>query len=172
MDGKSMSSLVKLKEWLEGAERIALLGIGNELRGDDAIGPLFAKRFRRFEGGKILVLNCGSVPENFSSKIISFKPTHLIVVDAVDMSKPPGSIGVFDESSLPYSSISTHKMTLLHLLDYLRSLNVCPKLILLGIQPKDLSLMAPVSKEAKKALGFVLNYLEKSLSPILRGKTL
>jgi hypothetical protein len=32
--------------------------------------------------------------------------------------------------------------------------------------------MAPVSKEAKKALGFVLNYLEKSLSPILRGKTL
>ncbi|MBS7608987.1 hydrogenase maturation peptidase HycI [Candidatus Bathyarchaeota archaeon] len=157
-----------LKDKLRDAERVAILGIGNELRGDDIFGPLFAKKFKRFEGGKILVLDCGLVPENFASKIVFFNPTHLVVVDAVDMSAPPGSIGIFDEDSLPSASFSTHKPSLLQLLSYLRSFKVNPKLILLGIQPRDLSFMAPISKDVKYAMELAQKALAEALDPIFK----
>ncbi|MEM3027179.1 MAG: hydrogenase maturation peptidase HycI [Candidatus Bathyarchaeia archaeon] len=164
-----MSSFERLRDRLSDAERVVILGIGNELRGDDIVGPLFARKFKRFEGERVLVLDCGLAPENFANKIASFNPTHLIVVDAVDMSAPPGTIGLFDENSLPSASFSTHKPSLLHLLAYLRSLQVNPELILLGIQPHDLSLLAPVSKDVKYSLESLLKVLRKALHPILKG---
>ena len=70
--------------------KIAVCGIGNRLRGDDAAGPLVIDMLAQsFPAENVLLLDCGTVPERFTSKIVSFSPDMLIIVDAVDMAGPP-----------------------------------------------------------------------------------
>lgn len=166
-----------LKRALEGAKRVAVLGIGNELRGDDAAGLLFARSFRRYAGERILVLECGVAPENFTDEIGSFDPTHIVVVDAVEMSHQPGSLGLFDEDSLPRTSISTHKLSLSLLKAYLMESGINASFLLLGIQPRDIGFCAPISPEVRhaaelavEALAEALNMLIRSNQPTSRGE--
>jgi len=59
-----------------------IMCIGNIDGGDDAIGPYNADK-RMQEEGDLVVLNCGTVPENFTSVVKQHNPKNLIIVDAV-----------------------------------------------------------------------------------------
>jgi len=49
-----------LRGWLAGAERLIVLGVGNELRGDDAAGLLVARALKRFNGERFEAVECGA----------------------------------------------------------------------------------------------------------------
>ena len=70
-----------------------IVGIGNRDKGDDGAGPIVAERLA--SRGVERALDCGGVPENYVSRIARLEPTDVILVDAVDFDKPPGSIGFF-----------------------------------------------------------------------------
>jgi hydrogenase 3 maturation protease len=118
-----MLSLKKeLKIRLRGARRVAILGIGSPLRGDDALGLFFIKELKllfnplrsqqaasgrkppRVRGGftkttkpvPLKLFSCGTTPESCTGEIKKFKPSHIIIVDAFDMGKEVGSISIID----------------------------------------------------------------------------
>ncbi len=154
----------ELVKELKSAERIAILGVGNELRRDDAAGVAFTKLFKPMASKNVLVLNCGMTPENFIDKVRRFRPSHVIYVDAVEASNLPGSIGVFNEGNISTATVSTHRISLALLISYMRALGVKAKVIVLGVQPKDLSLGEGLSPEVQEAVNLLATLFKDALA--------
>ncbi|MFH1709804.1 MAG: hydrogenase maturation protease, partial [bacterium] len=90
----------KLKESLKGAKKVAVLGVGSQLRADDIAGILAAQELDKCSGdiGKALdfkVFLGYAAPENLSGEIRKYEPDHLIIIDAADIGKEPGDVAVF-----------------------------------------------------------------------------
>ncbi len=145
MDVKS-----RLEEELKGARNIVVLGIGNELKGDDSAGLLAAKELKNLSP-KMHVFITGLMPENFVGLIKKIRPSHVILIDAASMGEKPGCIRIIDISKIKGATFSTHAQPLNFLCDYLRS-NIGCSIIIIGIQPYNLSFDSCVSKEVMKAV--------------------
>ncbi len=141
-----MFSLRKeLKEKLKGSRRTAILGIGSYLRGDDALGLVFIEEIRKSLKKQknripLKLFSCGTTPESFTGEIKKFKPDLILITDAMDMAKNPGTISAFEaKKNSANVSFSTHGLPIKILIDYLiQSLNC--KIICIGIQPESLEL--------------------------------
>ena len=126
-------------------KRLLIMGIGNRLRGDDAIGPLLIDRLQ----GNVTadVLDAGDVPENYLGVIESFRPEIILMVDAVDFGGKPGEVAWFSLDQLSNVTFGTHNASL-HLLFKALQLDPPPEVFLLAIQPAHIifqaSLSAPV----------------------------
>jgi len=153
-----------LKKFIENYERIVILGIGNEIRGDDALGSIIAKNlyesFNKCEN--ILVFDGGMVPENYTGLIRKEKPTHIILLDAVDMKEDPGCIRIVEKDEIANYNISTHAMPMTFLISY-RESTTDSKIILIGIQPKNMDITQNISKEVEKSIKMVVDVFEKLL---------
>lgn len=134
-----------LKSKLKDAKRIAVLGIGSELRGDDAAGILAAKEIK--ENSKVKVFLGGAAPENLTGEIKKYKPTHLVIIDSAKLGKKPGTINILDSDKIAGNLFGTHKLPMRVMLDYLSKSINC-KTIIIGIQPKSIEFGAQISKEA------------------------
>ena len=158
-----MQSLKKeLASRLKGAGRVAVLGVGSELRGDDIAGILVAKlversakrnrrntryAIRNTKARVVLRAFDGSTaPENLTGEIRAFKPTHIIIVDTADIAEAPGTVLLLKAGEVGRGiSFSTHKIPLKILIDYFAHSLKC-EIIIIGIQPKSISFGKPVSK--------------------------
>lgn len=153
-----------MKKFIENYERIVILGIGNEIRGDDALGSIIAKNlyesFNKREN--ILVFDGGMVPENYTGLIRKEKPSHIILLDAVDMKEDPGCIRIVEKHEIANYNISTHAMPLSFLISYIES-TTDSKIILIGIQPKNMDITQNISKEVEKSIEMVVDLFEKLL---------
>ncbi|HVP21488.1 MAG TPA: hydrogenase maturation protease [Anaerolineaceae bacterium] len=140
--------------------RLAVIGIGNELWGDDAAGVMLARRLNAkdlsFDG--LLIIDAGPAPENYSGQIRRFRPDFVLLIDAMRPGSPvaaPGRIKWIEISDLDGVSALTHGMPLSVLGEFLRAQLGC-SIGLLGIEgavftlAEDLSL--PVKASVKKIL--------------------
>lgn len=144
--------------------KVTILGVGNELRGDDAAGVLVAEKLqKRLESSEVLVISAGQVPENFSSEIVEFNPDHLILLDSVDLGEIPGSIFRIDPSDISNPSLSTHSLSLKKIIDYWKE-NTGAKITFLGIQPKEVSFDAGLSEEVEKTVNEISDFLLKIIN--------
>jgi len=145
---------------------IVILCVGNEERGDDAFGPYVAKRLKRTrERGVVEVIDCGTVPENFTDVIRKIGPTHVIIVDAVDFKGSPGDIILSFEPAFEGVSVSTHKPSLTLLTKYIQS-DIGSKIILLGVQPKSIEWGSSMSNEVLTASEVVVKALKSAIKRI------
>lgn len=131
---------------LKGWERIAVLGIGSELRGDDAAGLKVLEKLGIATGPRddVALFHGGSAPENLTGAIRAFNPTHLIVIDAADLGKKPGFARILTGGEIEGTTFSTHSLPISIILRYLRS-TVNAKEIVIGIQPQCLEFDSPVT---------------------------
>lgn len=141
-----------MKKFLKDYKKVVILGIGNEIKGDDAIGPIIAKRLSTLfdRDNDIVIFDGGTVPENYTGSIRKENPTHIILVDAVDMKKEPGYIRVVEKEEIAGYNISTHAMPVSFLIKYMEA-TIGAKITLIGIQPKQMELNEGISKEVKKS---------------------
>jgi len=131
-----MTALTKLLEKAKKSKTV-LLGVGNELRGDDAAGPLLIKRL----AGKtsFILLDGGELPENQSAKIIALSPDILFIADAADMAAEAGKTALLTPEDTQNASFSTHAMPLSFLAKYLRQSLPALEIHIIGIQPRTLA---------------------------------
>lgn len=139
-----------------------ILGIGNEIKGDDGLGPIIAKKSSSlFDKNKdIIVFDGGTVPENYTGSIRKEKPTHIVLIDAVDMKKEPGYIRVVEKEEIANYNISTHAMPISYLIKYIET-TIGAQIILVGVQPKSMGFAEPVSKEVEKSIEEVVATFDK-----------
>ena len=155
----------RLDKTVKEAEKIVIMGIGNTLRSDDAAGiKIIEKLKEEIKGRKgITIINCGEAPENFLGKIEKIKPTHIIIVDAIEMYAEPGSIGIFQEDEIKdYPTISTHNISPTILLAYIREI-IKAKTTLIGIQPQNIEFGEEITPKVKKAIKIVTEVLIEKL---------
>lgn len=150
--------LSQLKKVLEG-KKVAILGVGNPLMGDDGVGSWVAGELQ----GKVRVpVFVGEeVPENYLYDIISEEPEYLLVIDAVDFGGKAGEMRLVDLEELTPRFLSSHGMSL-NIMASLLEEKGC-KVILLGIQPRNLAFGADMSEEVKRSGEELLSFIRSWL---------
>jgi hydrogenase 3 maturation protease len=157
----------KLKSSLDGAKKIAILGVGSELRADDIAGILVAQQL---EGSidqiskaiDLKVFLGYTAPENLSGEIRKYGPSHILIIDTADIGKMPGEVAVFTPEDSGGISFSTHKLPIKVLAQYLTQSINC-RIIILGIQPKTLEFGKDVSKEVSSAVKDVSEAIKEAV---------
>ena len=134
---------------------IAVMGIGNEFRADDAAGMLVVGRLRTygcvFEEALICLIQAGQSPENCTWKLRSFEPHLILLVDAADMGELPGTVRLIPIEDISGLSACTHSLPLSMLANYLTQDLNC-QVALLGIQPASVTFGGPVNLEVLQAV--------------------
>ena len=147
--------------------RVAIVGIGNTQRSDDAAGMLVARTLSQRECATdkdyVLILEAGHAPENHTAPIRGFDPDMIVLVDAADMGKEPGVVEWISEDDIDGMSASTHSLPLSMLTKYL-TLELGCKVLLLGIQAASNDVGESVRAEVSQAVEEVVNGLEEVIS--------
>lgn len=140
------------------------MGIGNTLNGDDGIGVHVVEKINEHlkkvgqesKQGKsaepqreIMVINCGTVAENYTSIIRKHNPDTLILVDAADMGLSPGSYRIIPPEKIGVMCISTHNMPLSLFVSYVSEF--CRDAVLVGIQPKRMDVGVTLSSAVRSS---------------------
>lgn len=159
-----------LKNRLSDAGRIAILGIGSDLRADDASGMLAAASLKnifakRKKHPPVKIFFGATAPENLTGEIKRFRPSHLVIIDTIDAGNKAGSIYLFrPEDAGSGTSFSTHKMPAKILIDYLVNSCGCQATVI-GIQPKTVEFGKAVSKSvsvsAEKVAGILAGAIRR-----------
>jgi|WetSurMetagenome_2_1015567.scaffolds.fasta_scaffold152636_2 hydrogenase maturation protease len=150
------------------AKPITVLGVGNLLRTDEGVGVHAVRALEvrhredlpdaEFLDGGTLGLNLLPFIEEAQS---------LLILDAVDCGSPPGSVIELGGDSIPqYAGIklSEHQVTLQEVLGLARIRGrFPPRVMLIGMQPADLSTGDSLSPIAAAALPEVVARAEKVL---------
>ena len=158
----------ELKKNLDSAKRVAILGIGSFLRGDDAAGVAFIAELKASLSKvklrlPVRLFSCGVVPESYTGEIKRFKPSLILIVDAVDMGKEAGQISIIDNGKKSFNvSFSTHGMPLKMLIDYLGQSLGC-SIISIGIQPKSAGFGLSISNKVDKAIKRISNLIMENI---------
>ncbi len=134
------------------------------MRGDDGLGPELLRQI--YEKGqdkdRVFILNCESTPENYTSRIREVDPSHILIVDAVELDAKPGDIVIIKKEQIDTFNISTHTMPVSFLIGYLeKTLNV--KVLTIGIQPKEMNLINFISKPVMDSVDELSDVLIKLL---------
>jgi len=104
-----------------------VLGCGNELFGDDGFGPAVARRLRQRPGlpESVLALDVGSGVRGvlFNVVLSPVRPRRIVVVDAVDLGRPPGEVWTIEARELPEIKCDDFSMHQLPTSNLLRELS-------------------------------------------------
>jgi len=125
----------ELRKWLEGAERVVIAGIGNPIRSDDFVGVKIVQGLKAKVPGRVMLIECETVPEAYLQQITEFEPTHVLLVDAAILALRPGESRLVEPSKLTdFQALSSHMLPLRLFCEYINA-NTKAKISLLLVQP-------------------------------------
>ena len=147
--GEMMSFESQLEGFLSNSEKLIVLGVGNDLKCDDGVGPFIIKRLKEedIEDENLIFINA---EEN---------PTHIIIVDACLMNGNPGDMQIVDKDDFSNIGISTHSMSLSYFVKYLEKDNDF-KIIFVGIEPESLDYGENLTENVEKTAFEFINILK------------
>ncbi|MBN1564706.1 MAG: hydrogenase 3 maturation endopeptidase HyCI [Anaerolineae bacterium] len=155
---------VKLKQALNPGQRIAILGVGHELRGDDAAGVLVARELHTAlpAHDNLLIIEAGPLPENHTGALRRFAPDVVVLVDAALMQAEAGAVNWIDWRIIAGGGPSTHTLPLHVFARYVEDEFGCTVHII-GIQPENNALLAelsePVQMAVQSVVGEIVNWM-------------
>ena len=156
---------ILLHNKLSGAKKVLVLGVGSELRGDDAAGMLAVESLKKSHSSikvPLKLISASTAPENFTGEIKRFAPTHIIIIDTADFGKKPGEISFATMQEISGMSFSTHQLPLRIMFDYLQRSLDC-EVMVIGIQPQTLEFGKPPSKAIKQAVKSLVAAIKEAL---------
>lgn len=145
---------------------MAVVGIGNELNGDDAAGVGVARKLSEAAGrvadSPVLIVDAGAAPENVTGALRKFGPALVLLIDAAQLGEPPGTIGWVDWRATTGITAMTHGLPLHVIAEYLVTEIGC-EVALIGIQPRGNAFDTPLSPEVQRAVDEVVQTLRAVL---------
>ncbi len=135
-----------------------IIGIGNEYRGDDAVGLIVARRLKEHLGDSVTVLEQSG--DGATLMEVWRGAETVIIIDAVMSGAAPGTIHRFDASAQPIPKdafrCSTHAFGASEAIELSRALGELPQsLVIYGIEGKNFAAGVGLSSEVEKAVGEV-----------------
>jgi hydrogenase 3 maturation protease len=149
-----------LKEILK--TRVAVLGVGSDLRGDDGVGPYLSEKLSLLNNDSFLSINGDLVPENFTQDLRNFQPKNVIIIDAAFMEKIVGEVEIIRINDITGISFSSHSMPLSVLGKYL-SKETGANIFILGIQADRIDFGIDISEKVKVAADKIHEIIKKEI---------
>lgn len=156
---------------------ITIVGVGNEFRGDDAVGLMVLQQLKgNLPAGARTIELTGD--QSYLLELMRSTDA-MIIVDAVQSSAPAGTIFRVDAGQGPapkeFLSFSTHSFDSVNAVELARALGSLPGIMLIyGIVGKDFSYTTRRTAEAVEAVEIVrariLNDIDRILSPESFGR--
>jgi hydrogenase 3 maturation protease len=145
------------------ARPVVVLGVGSEMRSDDAAGLHVATAVSRAALPNVHAFEAGPAPENFTAEVRRLHPAVVVIVDCAHMDEAPGTLRLIDPREIGGVSFGTHGLPLSVLADYLRQETGCTVLIL-GIQPASVDVGEAMSEPVREAVDEASSLLFDCLS--------
>jgi len=137
--------------------RISVIGIGNVLEGDDAVGPTVVRLFEAAYAvpEDVALIDGGTPGLDLTAYMAELEA--LIVVDAITAKGKPGELVVLDKARIlnrgPIIAMSPHDPGLRESILHAEFQGVAPPVIkLVGVVPKTIEFGCRLSPEARAAL--------------------
>jgi hydrogenase 3 maturation protease len=149
--------------------RLAIVGVGQELQGDDGVGVIIARRLaQQIERSDArLIVEAGHAPENVLGAIIRFRPSIILFLDSLQADEPPGTIIWLPIDRADSAGGSTHTLPLALLGDYLEK-ETGANAYVLGVQPRQIAfgeqLSPPVEAAAEECARAIALYWRRAAS--------
>ena len=140
-------------------EKTCIVGMGNNLRRDDAVGLYIVDRIRELGSGSVTVVNVEDVLENYIISIAESDCENVVIIDAVKCGAEPGSVifGRLNEFDEIIGNYSTHKLSLFLSGKVLEKYN--KKAWLLGIKVQDTDFGIGLSDDVRKGADIIRDLL-------------
>lgn len=141
---------------------VAVVGVGHELRGDDAAGVAVARALRELvaPGSRLLAIDAGPAPENYTGTLRRFGPDLVLLIDAAQMGDAPGAVRWLTWQAIGGISASTHTLPL-HVLAGFLAADIGCEVALIGIQPGGTALGTSLSPAVRRAVDLVVRELAR-----------
>ncbi len=139
-------------------KRTVILGIGNPLQGDDAVGPSLVD----FLQGRVdaMLINAGEVPENYLSAIQAAQPEVVLIVVALELGAEAGCMTILDADRLRAIENFTRNPGLAFLAVMIQD-STGAEVILVGVQPEATAFAAELSTPVHETLDNLEEMLER-----------
>jgi hydrogenase maturation protease len=151
---------------------LVLVGIGQTMRGDDAIGVLaveaWGKQYPDTANHPQIRVETAELPGLDLLELLSGADC-AVIVDAVESDSPPGTIQVYDEGAVLINapgSGSAHGWGVAETLRLGRELkreDMPPEIVVIGITAAQLELGVPLSPALNKRLPEVVKWIEQQV---------
>jgi hydrogenase 3 maturation protease len=140
----------QLTEALKNSPRTVILGVGNDLKADDGVGPYIINQLQNRVPESVELINASTVPENFIAHLCDTNPSLTLIVDAALMKEPPGTIRLIDKDNIGGVAFSTHQLPLTFFIEYLLN-QIDTTILILGIQPLNVAFAEPITPPVQAA---------------------
>ncbi len=149
--------------------KILIIGYGNTLRGDDGIGPIIIERLTHSNMDNRADFIDGGVDGLTLIDHLDIY-THVLIIDAVNMSMEPGTIKLFSQNdvvvNMKEDSLSTHGLGLPAVFEIIKGLGIKRDIMILGIQPETISMgegfSLKVSEQINNIISVIQNYISEN----------
>lgn len=131
-------------------KKTIFVGLGNEERGDDAIGLYIIKSLATKIKKKLKFLLAYTTPENYLKQIIDSEPDIICFIDAVRSNKKEGTISLLGKDEISSAAISTHTSSIKMIIQFLQ--NSCKaKIYVIAISIKQADFKTKLTPKIKNA---------------------
>jgi hydrogenase 3 maturation protease len=155
--------LDKLVGFLKDAIVVVVIGMGNELRADDAVGLHVVRLLKPFTHEKLKVFEGHMTPEAYIGPACASHPTHVLIVDAAQLGKKPGAWQILSPDNVEQGLFTTHTIPAVEVAaEIKRRCDAC--VVFLGIQPKSRDISLGLSKECQQAGEEIARVIQKTMS--------
>ena len=137
-----------------------IMGIGNDLKADDGVGPYIIEQLQQLAPPNIELINASTVPENFITHLIDTQPSLILLIDAALMGSEPGTIRLIEKSNIGGVAFSSHQLPLTFFIEYIEN-NITTTILILGIQPYTDEFTLPLSQPVQNAAQAIIEVLSR-----------
>ncbi|MBH0197662.1 MAG: hydrogenase maturation protease [Nitrospira sp.] len=141
---------------------VRIIGLGNGLRGDDAVGLMAARRIRQAVGDPVEVIEAEMAGVDLLELM---KGAHIVMlIDAARSGQAPGTIHRLDASTGPIGGQmfprSSHALGTVDALELARAMGVLPATVIVyGVEAGNTEAGQPLSPAVTKALDEVVEQI-------------
>jgi hydrogenase 3 maturation protease len=147
---KARRLLNKLEAFFLDAKQVVIIGMGNELRADDAVGLRIVRLLKPYSHDRLNVFEGHMTPDMMIGPACAAHPTHLLIVDAAELHKKPGEWQVLFPDEVQEGLFTTHTIPIVEVAAEIQR-RCSAKVAFLGVQPKIRDISLSQSKECLKA---------------------
>lgn len=149
----------ELTDCWRNVSRLAICGVGNHLRSDDAAGLSVLAHLQSMGmgGSRLLLVDCGQIPEDHMNRLVDAGINHVTVMDAAHLKQPPGTACLVKADEIDRAATSTHAMPLSFFAAFLEQSGITTSFV--GIQPASLEVgerLTPVLEAAVKEIARII----------------
>jgi hydrogenase maturation protease len=138
---------------------LKVISLGNELRGDDSIGPAVVNELQSMELKEpVMLIDAGADAFTVLEHLIADDP--ILLIDCAHMGKQPGEVVKFkiDDSNIKSfeKSISLHGFSFGEVFKMAEQFGKIPDCTIIGVEPKTIEFGQKLSDEVKQSLPSII----------------